>query len=117
MDYYSNQDCTNHTIHFLFSEESVKKDVRPRDGGRDYERHVLIGLGHTTGIARPKTLFPDLPQGQRARLKTNTAHERNNSECEDPYILPLINDADNSAQIERSIVMLETSGVPWLIAR
>ena len=46
---------------------------------------------------------------KRTRLKTNTAHERNNSECEDPYVLPLINDVNNSAQIERSIVMLETS--------
>ena len=38
---------------------SGEKDVRPRDRGRDYERHVLIGLGHTTGITRPGTLFPD----------------------------------------------------------
>ena len=51
-------------------------------------------------------------------LKPNTAHERNNSECEDSYVLPLINDVENAAaQIEKSIVMLETSGDPWLIAR
>ena len=34
---------------------TVEKDDRPRD----YERHVLIGLCHTTGITRPGTLFPD----------------------------------------------------------
>ena len=39
--------------------ENGQKDVRPRDKGRDNERHVLIGLGHTTGITRPGTLFPD----------------------------------------------------------
>ena len=38
---------------------TVEKDVRPRERGRDYERHVLIGLGHTTGITRPGTRFPD----------------------------------------------------------
>ncbi len=51
------------------------------------------------------------------RTKTNTAHERNNSKCEDSYVLPLINDISNSATIEKSIIMLETSRNPWLIAR
>ena len=51
------------------------------------------------------------------RFKTNTAHERNNSKCEDSYVLPLINDVSNSATLEKSIIMLETSKNPWLIAR
>ena len=56
---------------------------------------------------------------KRTRLpKPNTAHERNNSECDDSYVLPFINEVENAAaQIEKSIVMLETSGDPWLIAR
>ena len=51
------------------------------------------------------------------RFKTNTAHERNNSKCEDSHVLPLINDVSNSATLEKSIIMLETSKNPWLIAR
>ena len=61
----------------------------------------------------------DFSKEKRTRLlKTNTAHERNNSECKYSFVLPLINDVNTSvAQIEKSIVMLETSGDPWLIAR
>ena len=49
--------------------------------------------------------------------KINTVHERNNSYCEDPFVLPLINDITDYSKIEKSILMIETSGNPWLIAR
>ena len=36
-----------------------ENDVRPRDRERDYDRHVLIDLGHMTEITRHGPLFPD----------------------------------------------------------
>ena len=50
------------------------------------------------------------------KKKKDLNHQRHNSVCEHSMDLPLINDVPID-KIENSIVMLETSGDTWLIAR
>ena len=50
------------------------------------------------------------------QIKKNVTHQRHNSICEHSMDLPLINDIDIT-KVQNSIMMLETSGDTWLIAR
>ena len=62
-------------------------------------------------------IFSSSEENRTSLQKNNTEHERNNSNCENSIVLPLINDVTDYRKIEKSILMIETSENPWLIAR